>query len=149
MTETVESLADLYEADETAWLEAMAELIAEGKHDELDYAHLQELLTDMAISERREVKSRLVTLIAHLLKWTHQKKKRTGSWQATILEQSGELSDIVESRTLRSHADVVLSQAYKRAVKLAAAETGLSADSFPKKCPWTVEMLLAENVLAE
>src|SRR5437879_1404802 len=108
MIQTVEALTALYEADEIAWLETMAELIADGRHDELDYAHLQELLTDMAKRERRELKSRLVKLIAHLLKWTHQKKKRTGSWHATILHQSGEVADIMESRTLRKHAEDVL-----------------------------------------
>ena len=149
MIQTVESLNDLYESDETAWLESMAELIAAGKNDELDYAHLQEFLTDMAISERREVKSRLVTLLMHMLKWTHQKRKRTGSWEATILEQSGQLSDIVESRTLRNHADEILSDAYKRAVKLTATETRLPTATFPKKCPWTVEALLTDELLAD
>ena len=149
MIQTLDNLPELYESDEIAWLETMAELIAEGKNDELDYAHLQEFLTDMAIREKRELKSRLVKLIAHLLKWTHQKKKRTGSWHSTILHQSGEVADIVESRTLRKHAEEVLPQAYKRAVKEAAAETGLPASTFPKKCPWTVDMLLAENVLVD
>src|SRR5439155_19435443 len=111
-----ESLTDLYEADEIAWLESMTELIAAGKNDELDYAHLQEFLTDMAIREKREVKSRLTVLLVHLLKWTHQKRKRTASWRNTIIEQSEELADIFESRTLRNHADAVLPQAYNRAV---------------------------------
>jgi hypothetical protein len=34
---TTDSLADLYEADETAWLEAMAELIRDGRANGLDY----------------------------------------------------------------------------------------------------------------
>ncbi len=144
-----ESLADLYESDEIAWLETMAELIAEGKSEELDYAHLQEFLTDMAIREKREVKSRMTVLLMHLLKWTHQKRKRSSSWRTTIKEQSEELADIFESRTLRNHADDVLPQAYKRAVGRASGDTGLPADTFPKKCPWTVEMLLSEDLLAE
>ena len=40
-------LSELYEADETAWLDAMAELIEQGRWSDLDYAHLQEYLTDM------------------------------------------------------------------------------------------------------
>ena len=56
-------LADLYEADETAWLDAMAELIRRGDYSELDYEHLQEYLSDMSLRERRAVESRLEVLI--------------------------------------------------------------------------------------
>jgi hypothetical protein len=65
-----EVLRNLYETDETAWLETMADLIKQGRLQDLDYTHLGEYLEDMARRDRREVKSRLVTLLAHLLKWT-------------------------------------------------------------------------------
>jgi hypothetical protein len=58
---TAEALSALYELDETAWLETIAGLIREGKTQELDFAHLQEYLTDMAKRDKREVQSRLVT----------------------------------------------------------------------------------------
>lgn len=147
MIQTAESLADLYESDEIAWLETMTDLIAEGKHEELDYIHLQEYLSDMAKRERRELQSRLVVLIAHLLKWMHQKKKRTRSWRTTIFLQTHELAGILESRTLRTHATEVLASAYKTGVKAASLETNLPVSEFPKKCPWTLAMLLSENLL--
>ena len=87
------NLADLYEADETAWLDAMVELIRQGAHSELDYAHLEEYLSDMATRERREVKSRLIVLITHILKWVHQSNHRSKSWGRTIIEQRQEISD--------------------------------------------------------
>jgi uncharacterized protein DUF29 len=149
MTLTMEALTDLYQSDETAWLDTMAELIAEGKHQDLDYAHLQEFLADMAKRDRREVESRLVVLLAHLLKWTHQKKKRTGSWQATVFVQSRDLARMLDSRTLAKHAQEVLADVYKDAVKAAAAETGLADTSFSKKCPWTIDDLLAEDLLED
>src|SRR5437660_339067 len=71
------SLPDLYEADETAWLETMARLIAAGRRDELDYTHLQEYLSDMANRDRRTVESRLTILMTHLLKCQFQPEKRT------------------------------------------------------------------------
>lgn len=40
------TLVDLYKRDETAWLEAMAELLQQGRLDEIHYAHLQEYLSD-------------------------------------------------------------------------------------------------------
>ena len=45
----------LYEQDETAWLEAMSELIRLGRLEEIDYPNLAEYLADMARRDRREV----------------------------------------------------------------------------------------------
>jgi hypothetical protein len=138
------ALADLYEADETAWLEAMAELAAHRRVGEMDFPHLSEYLSDMAKRDRREVKSRLVVLLVHLLKWDHQPDRRTGSWQATILEQRQELRDVLDSRTLRNHAEVVLAAAHQGARERAAIQTGLPIETFPEKCPYSVDQLLAE-----
>ena len=62
-----EPLTLLYEADETAWLDAMARIVAEGRFEEMDHVHLAEYLSDMAKRDRREVNSRLAQLLAHLL----------------------------------------------------------------------------------
>lgn len=140
-----ENLSSLYEADETAWLDAMAELIREGLHERLDYDHLREYLEDMANRDRREVESRMTVLIAHLLKWTHQPRKRTRSWRGTIITQQQELADEVQGGVLRNHAKAVLPKVYAKAVKRAAAETGLPAKRFPAECPYTLDQLLSED----
>lgn len=67
-----ESLTSLYESDETAWLDAMSDLVARGRFAELDRAHLAEYLADMAKRDRREVNSRMAQRLAHLLKWYFQ-----------------------------------------------------------------------------
>lgn len=142
-------LSQLYEADETAWLEAMAQLIQQGCWDELDYPHLAEYLNDMARRDRREVKSRLTTLMVHILKWVHQQDHRSRSWHGTIIEQRQELSDLAASGVLRNHAEAVLTDAYAKAVERASVETGLAADSFPGECPYTLEQLLSPDFPAE
>src|SRR5713226_6184026 len=101
--QAVEVLPSLYESDETAWLEAMSELISQGRLDELDYAHLGEYLADMARRDRREVENRLAILIAHLLKWTKQTNKRTRSWRRTIIVQRQELVRALGRGVLRNH----------------------------------------------
>ncbi len=140
---------NLYEADETAWLEEMADLIRERRLDDLDYPHLAEYLIDMARRDRREVRSRMAILVAHLLKWQHQPKKRAGSWLATITLQRQELEDLLSSKTLRNHAKSILAKAYSQGVEQAAAETGIPADAFPAKCPFTLSELLTESVVEE
>jgi hypothetical protein len=144
LPQTTVPLDQLYELDETAWLEAMADLVSRGRYEELDAAHLSEYLTDMANRERREVKSRLTVLLAHVLKWECQPDKRTGSWRATVRVQRRELRDLFESRTLRTHAEAVLARAYADARAEAADETGLSPETFPAECPYTVDQLLAD-----
>ena len=76
---TSNTLAALYEADETAWLEATADLVRRGLYDQLDTENLSEYLSDMAKRDRREVESRLIVLLAHVLKWVHQPDRRSGS----------------------------------------------------------------------
>lgn len=141
-TEVLDSLAALYEADETAWLDAMACLIREGRVEELDYAHLTEYLEDMAARDRREVKSRLSLLLAHLLKWNHQPDRRSNSWRATIHVQQRDLADLLGRTILRKHAEQVFAAAYAAAVEFAAIETGLPAESFPLGCPYTLDEIL-------
>jgi hypothetical protein len=143
------NLSELYEQDETAWLDAMAELIAQGRAADLDFPHLQEYLSDMARRDRREVESRLVVLIAHVLKWVHQPDQRSRSWRATVIEQRQELSDLAAQGVLRKHAETVLPQAYIKAVERAAAETGLATATFPAECPYTLDQLLSPAILGD
>ena len=138
-------LSVLYESDETAWLELMASHAEAGHYEELDLPNLSEFLSAMAKRDRREVLSRLVVLLVHLLKWEYQPERRAGSWHATILEQRRELNSLLESGTLQEHAHAIFSVAYKSARKEAAAETGLPLDTFPVDCPWDLEALLADE----
>jgi hypothetical protein len=146
---TTVSLAALYAEDETAWLEAMAALIQRRDLAGLDLDNLAEYLTDMARRDRREVKSRLVVLMAHLLKWESQREKRSRSWRTTVLHQRQELADLAGRGVLRTHAEAVLTEAYENAVELAASETGLPTAAFPGECPYTIEQLFAIDLSEE
>jgi Domain of unknown function DUF29 len=141
---TPEATAALYEVDETAWLEATAELVRKGRLREVDLNSLAEYLTDMAKRDRREVLSRLVVLLSHLLKWEYQPEHRSGSWRGTILEQQRELRQLLESGTLRNHATTLFADAYADARKQAAAETGLARAAFPETCEWDLDQALAD-----
>ncbi len=134
-----------FEADETGWLEHTAELIRDGRLEHLDAANLAEFLTDIARRDRREVFSRLVVLLAHLLKWDYLQDGRSGSWEATILEQQRELRQLLDGGTLHNNAVAVLADAFAEARKQAAAETGLSRAAFPEECPWDLDGVLADR----
>jgi hypothetical protein len=148
-TAYVFSPSKLFEQDETAWLEAMAELIRLGRLDELDYFNLAEYLADMARRDRREVESRLVVLINHALKWRHQPDRRSGTWRGTIIEQRQELEGLVSRGVLRNHAQAVLADVYGKAVERAAAETGLPPETFPVACSYSLDELLSADLLGD
>jgi hypothetical protein len=136
---TPPATAAVYEVDETAWLERTAELVRSGRLAEVELKTLAEYLTDMARRDRREVFSRLVTLLSHLLKWHHQPDRRSNSWRGTILEQQRELAHLLESGTLRNHAEAVFTDAYADARKQAAAESGLARTDFSEECAWDLD----------
>jgi hypothetical protein len=138
-----QKLSRLYMADETAWLDEMARRIGKREYDQLDYKHLREYLRDMAQRDRREVLSRLTTLVTHRLKWDYQPRKRSKSGKLTIIEQQGELEFDFESKILRNHAQQVLAKAYGKAVTRAARETELPESTFPQECPYTLDALLS------
>ncbi len=137
------SLADLYEADETLWLEETARLVSAGRFDAIDAVNLAEYLTSMSIRDRRQVMSRLVVLLKHLLKWDVQPARRSGGWEATVIHQRFKLVDILTSGTLRRHAEEELPRAYGQARNVAGAETGLGADAFPADCPFDLGQVLS------
>ncbi len=128
-----------YEADETGWLEATAELVRAGRLGEVDTASLAEYLSDMAKRDRKEVVSRLVVLLTHLLKYEYQPERRSGSWRTTIRTQRRELADDVAGGVLRNHALDRLAATYESARLDAADETGLPVETFPADSPWTLD----------
>ena len=138
--------ADLYEADEHLWIEAQIEALRTGRTDQLDRAHLIEYLTEMTISDRRELKSRLATLLIHLLKARFQPDRLTRSWVSTILEQQSELKSLLTGiPSLSRYVPELLAQAYDDATRRTARETGLPRATFPAACPWTLEEALASD----
>jgi hypothetical protein len=141
-----EALAALYAVDETAWLEAMAAAARHGDAAALDLEHLSEYLTDMALRDRREVKSRLVVLLTHLLKWEYQPERRSRSWRTPVLHQRQRMADLAGRGVLRAHAEAVLPDAYADAAELAASETAQPRPTFPTECPYTVAQLLSINL---
>ena len=63
--------SDLYEQDFYAWARKQATLLRAGRFEELDLAHLTEEVDDLGCSLYRSVRSRIRTIIEHLLKLQH------------------------------------------------------------------------------
>lgn len=151
MTTQLSSTSDtthLYDRDYYLWLSHTAQLIREGKFAEVDVTNLVEEIEDMGRSEKRAVKSNLVVLLLHLLKYKYQPAKRTNSWKSTIREHRRRLRDDFQfSPSLKGYFGEVFDSCYQDAKKQAADETGLSLDTFPNESPFTSSEVLSPDYL--
>ena len=104
----------------------------------------------MGRRDKREIKSRFVVLLAHLLKWRVQVGFRSRSRSATIREQRYRVSDLLDEwPSLRPLIGSVRPALYARARSAAADETGLAETAFPAACRFTADQVLAEDFLPE
>lgn len=138
------------DADYHAWLLEQAEALRNQRHDKVDWQNLAEELDSTARAERRELRSRLTTLLAHLLKWRYQAKKRSRSWEGTIDEQRLELEDLLdEEPSLSSYLPAAVDRAYRLARAAAGRQMGLGKAEWesllPSECPWRFEQFMNED----
>lgn len=147
-------LATLYQTDYAAWAQRNAELLRERRFSELDIEHLLDELTDMSRSDRRELYSRLLVLLAHLLKWEHQyhrlserwREFRGDSWRSTIVEQREQLAELLrQAPGLKATLEETVAAAYLAAVRLAYKETGLPSETFPTQCPYSQQQIFDDD----
>ncbi len=132
------------EPGEYGWLMRQADLLRAGRLDALDQQSLADLLTDMAISEMRALESALRVLLQHLLKVIMQPEKLTRSWLYTVALQQDEAKTLIKAHPgMRQHLPAIYADAYPRARRLAAVETGIPESRFPTVNPWTMDEVLS------
>ncbi len=140
------TLQTLYNTDFNSWIQENILLLKAGRFNEIDNVHLIEELEDMGKSNTRELKSRLIVLIAHLLKWQFQQNQRSGGWKSSIIEQRKKLSLLLaDSPSLKRIVNDVISDIYNEALDWASEETGVAESIFPLTCPYIQEQLLDKN----
>lgn len=94
----------LYETDFNRWIEETAQNLKDGNFQALDLTNLIEEIESIGRNNKREIKSRLIVLLMHLLKCKYQSKKQSRSWIATINTQRNEIELVIEdSPSLRPY----------------------------------------------
>ena len=149
-------MATLYDRDFYSWALEQAEALrlAAGARINtpaaLDWENLAEEIESLGKSQASELDSRYYQLLTHLLKWAYQAKRRSRSWQGTIVAQRFQLDKLITGNPgLKPSRARRLREAYAGARKLAAIETGLPVDTFPVECPWTVAQATSEDFWPE
>jgi len=137
--------ADLYETDYYRWLEEQAELLREGRIEDIDALNLIGEFEELAVSERASVESHAETIVEHLLELQYSPAERPRrGWRLTVTRHRGRLSKRLTA-TLRGHLEGSLEEVFKDARR--AAVIGLEvdrvpADQLPAECPYSLEQIL-------
>ena len=138
------NIKTLYEQDFYSWIQHHVDLLKDSRFDEIDVDNLIEELEGMAKKDERELISRLIILIAHLLKWQYQSDMQSNSWLSSIIEQRAQVLYLLEDVPgLRNKMSDAIHRAYPKAQEVAVKETGLS--DFPKQCPYSEKQVLDED----
>jgi hypothetical protein len=139
-----------HDSDFYTWTQEQAALLRHGQFADLDLANLIEEIEDMGVSERRELESRLIVLLAHLLKWVYQSERRGNSWEGTIRWQRSDVQAVLRDNPgLKPKLPKLFEDAYSRARLFAMKETGLPIKTFPIDCPWSLDQGLDDEFWPE
>ncbi|WP_414569572.1 DUF29 domain-containing protein [Nostoc sp. CCY 9925] len=134
---------NLYDKDFYLWTQTIVQQLKEEKFNEVDIPNLIEEIESMGRSEKRELKSRLIVLLMHLIKWQYQPEKRSESWRSTITEQRICIEGLLEdSPSLQPLIAEVFEDCYQKARLKASNETGIKLNFFPQESPFTLEETL-------
>jgi hypothetical protein len=134
-----------YDTDYALWLEQNISLLKQGEYQHIDWQNLIEELESLGKSQRRELKSRLSTLLEHCLKliYTDYDQDFRG-WRITIRRTQQELLDLLaESPSLKNIWAESLKLAYADALEILKSKD-YEAFVFPQICPFPLEI---ENLL--
>src|SRR5262247_3428245 len=86
----------LYDLDFYLWCLDTCATLGAREFEALDIPHLIEEIRALAGRDRRELASRLETLVMHLLKWCYQPSERSGSWRGTIRRERTEIAGLLD-----------------------------------------------------
>ncbi len=93
-------------------------------------AGIEELVEALSRSEQRALKSQLIRLMAHIIKWTCQSERRSRSWAVTIHSARAEILDIQEETPSLNDEAVrrIWAKCFRRAKTEAEEEMGQRCD---------------------
>jgi len=135
-----------YESDVVEWANEQAAFIRSGQFELLDLKHIADEIEDVGKSEQRELESRMVVLLAHLIKWQFQPTHRGVSWEVTVKTQRKNIDRrLQKTPSLKStlNSDDFWLDIWDDAIDLATKETGIRG--FPEACPWDHSQIMDKS----
>jgi hypothetical protein len=148
LTETTKKL---YDQDFYLWIQTTVKLLSEGKLEQLDIENLIEEIDSMGRREKKELKTRLIVLIEHLLKlqyWTEEKDYNARGWRNTVVEQRRQIAySLADSPSLKSILNDVFLECYQDARNDTLRKYELPSELFPEDSPFSLLDILNADFL--
>ncbi len=138
----------LYEKDILLWVEDTVGKLKKHDFENLDIKNLIEEVESLGISQKKELISRLMVLLEHLLKRLYVDSPYDyNGWERTIRNQRAEIDLLISQvPSLQSRWEISFNDAWKRALLKVKKE--YQKVSFPEECPFeqTIETILNEDI---
>jgi len=104
---------------------AVRQSLLDGNMEEMQTG-IEELIDALGRSERRALRSQLIRLMMHIIKWKIEPQRRSRSWLATIENARVEIDAILEDEpSLKRRIPELWEKCFKSALRVAEKETGI------------------------
>jgi len=139
------SAAD-YEQDYYSWLLEQARLIRDGRWGDVDRESLAREIEALAHEQYTTLETALRVLLTHLFKWDHPAIRRSPGRVQSVQSQRRAVSEMLARNPgLSQRVAEAIANCYRRARAEAAEEVGLDESSFPAKCPYDWDGIVARE----
>ncbi len=137
-----------YEDDLYTWVQEQVALLRAGRLSEVDALNVAEELSDVGRNQYDRLESSIAVLTMHLLKWEHQPKKRSRSWELTINEQRRRIAKLLKKNPgLQSELEEAVADGYADGRGRALVETNLPYDALPESSPYSFEEMMTREIV--
>ena len=142
-------LAADHERDLYSWLVEQARLVRDGRWQAVDQDNLATEIETLAQHQFEKLESAIHVLLTHLLKWDHPAIRRSRGRVQSVQSQRQAVADVLaRSPGLAPRIPEAIAHCYRKARAEAANDVGLDENSFPVKCPYEWDEIVAREFAA-
>jgi hypothetical protein len=140
----VDHQRDLY-----SWLVEQASLVRDGRWQAVDQENLAREIEGLAQQQFNKLESAMHALLTHLLKWDHPAIRRSRGRVQSVQSQRQAVADVLaQNPGLVPRIPEAIARCYRKARAEAANDAGLDESSFPAKCPYDWDEIIAREFAA-
>lgn len=144
--------AERYERDYYTWTQEQARALRERRLEELDWTNVAEEIEDLGKREKRALRSQLVRLLGHLLKFAFAREvmweNNCRGWELSIRGARREaVMYLDENPGLRPHLEQIFRSAYGSARLEILKTLRLPDSAIPEAAPWPLDEIIDDAFL--
>jgi hypothetical protein len=146
--DSVSSAAD-HGRDLYSWLMEQARLVRDGRWQAIDQDNLAKEIEGLAQRQFDQLENAIHGLLTHLLKWDHPAIRRSRGRVQSVQSQRQAVADVlIRNPGLAPRIPEAIARCYRKARTEAANDVGLDETSFPTKCPYEWDEIIAREFAA-